>query len=88
MFELQLNRLFPCNVYPEKQLYETVVPQLYGPVDGLVLASVTDGGLTHSQTSVYTKIACALKLTFFRKHIMFTSDPWLTNLTSLISRFS
>ena len=52
MFELQLNRLFPCNVYPEKQLYETVVPQLYGPVDGLVLALVTDGGLPHSQISV------------------------------------
>ena len=56
MFELQLNRLFPCIVYPEKQLYETVVPQLYGPVDGLVLALATDGGLPQRQTSVLTKI--------------------------------
>ena len=60
MFELQLNRLFPCNVYPEKQLYETVVPQLYGPVDGLVLALVTVGGLLHSQTSVWTEKSLCL----------------------------
>ena len=51
MFELHVNWLFPCNVYPVKQLYETVVPQLYGPEDGFALALVTVGGLPHSQTS-------------------------------------
>ena len=39
-------------MYPEKHEYETVVPQLYGPDDGFVLALVTIGGLPHRQTSV------------------------------------
>ena len=47
VFVLHLSSLFPCNMYPEKHMYETVVPQLYGPEDGLKLALVTDGGLLH-----------------------------------------
>ena len=53
MFVLHLSSLFPCNVYPEKHVYETAVPQLYGPEVGLKLPLVTDGGLPHWQTSAW-----------------------------------
>ena len=43
-------------MYPEKHEYVTVVPQLYGPADGFVLALVTVGGLLHWQTSVWTEV--------------------------------
>ena len=49
---MHLNWPFPCKMNPEKHEYETVVPQLYGPADGFVLALVTDGGLPHWQISV------------------------------------
>ena len=51
-------------MYLEKHEYETVVPQLYGPDDGFVLALDTNGGLPHWQISVHTKITTALKYKF------------------------
>ena len=52
MLELQVNRLFPCNMNPEKQEYVTAEPQSYGPDGGTGFALLTDGGLPHRQTSV------------------------------------